>query len=172
MDKESVVSALKSKSEKTGGFDPSATIKALNVTKTPKPYMLLSDTDDPPPVNDSWGFHLLVNCSAMNKRMDSEKDIEEFFDSLIKELDMKKLTDFFCIKVHGEDGRGISAFQMITTSHIAMHFDDDKRCGYFDIFSCKKYDPHVVIKMIDKFFKPKEIATQFIYRDAGLNRKK
>jgi S-adenosylmethionine/arginine decarboxylase-like enzyme len=172
MDKASVVSALKDKSDKSSGFDPTATIKALNTTEHPTPYMLLSDTKDPPPANDSWGFHLLVNCSDLDSNMDSEEQIEKFFNKLIKDLKMKKLTDFFCLKVHGEEGRGISAFQMITTSHISMHFDDDKRCGYLDIFSCKKFDPYIVIDMIKEFFKPKKIATQFIYRDAGLDKGK
>jgi S-adenosylmethionine/arginine decarboxylase-like enzyme len=176
MDKESVVAALlmdkDSRSKPNEAENPSRMVKALDTTEDPDPFEMLSDTKDPPPVKDSWGFHLLVNCSSMNEKMDSEKEIEKFYNELIKELKMKKLTDFFCIKVHGEDGRGISAFQMITTSHISMHFDDDHRCGYLDIFSCKNFDPKVVVKMIDKYFKPKKIASQFIYRDAGLDRKK
>lgn len=170
MDKASVVSALKNKS-KENAENPTYMVKALDTTKASEPFEMLSDTKDPPPVEDSWGFHLLVNLSAMNEKMDSVKDIEKFFDELIKELKMKKLTDFFSIKVHGEDGRGISAFQMITTSHISMHFDDDHRCGYLDIFSCKNFEPKVVVNMIDKYFKPKKIASQFIFRDAGLRRK-
>lgn len=175
MDKKHVVSALlqdkDSKSKPDDAVNSSRMIKALNITEDPDPFMMLSDTKDPPPVKDSWGFHLLVNVSGMNEKMDSVKDIEKFYDELIKELKMKKLTDFFSIKVHGEDGRGISVFQMITTSHISMHFDDDHRCGYLDIFSCKSFEPKIVVKMIEKYFKPKKIATQFIYRDAGLSEK-
>ncbi len=171
MDKNSVVSVLKGK-PKDIEFDPTATIKALNTTPEPDPYMMLSDTKDLLPVDKSWGFHLLIDASDINTKMDSEEDIEKFFNKLIKVLKMKKLTDFFCIKVHGVDGRGISAFQMITTSHISMHFDDDKRCGYLDIFSCKTFDPKIVVDMVEDYFKPKHIATQFIYRTAGQNRKK
>jgi S-adenosylmethionine/arginine decarboxylase-like enzyme len=171
MDKASVVAALKNP-KKSNPENPSGMIKALNTTRSPEPAMMLSDTKDPPPVKDSWGFHLLINASSIDQKMDSEKDIEKFFNALIKELKMKKLTDFFCVKVHGEEGRGISAFQMITTSHISMHFDDDKRCGYIDIFSCKSFDPDVAVSMVDKYFKPKKIASQFIFRDAGLDKGK
>jgi S-adenosylmethionine/arginine decarboxylase-like enzyme len=148
-------------------------IKSLNTTESPYPAMTLSDKKHPPADDKSWGFHLLIDCSGLNEKMDSEDDIEEFFDKLIKALKMKKLTEFFCVSVDDtEDGRGISAFQMITTSHISMHFDDVKRCGYLDIFSCKKFDPDPAIKMIKDFFKPKAVASQLIYRDSGLEKDK
>jgi S-adenosylmethionine/arginine decarboxylase-like enzyme len=53
-----------------------------------------------------------------------------------------------------------------------MHFDDAKRSGYLDIFSCKNFDPKPVVEMIKEYFKPTNIATQFIYRDAGLEKGK
>jgi len=143
-------------------------IKALNTTESPFPAITLSDEKAPPDKSKSWGFHLLVDCSNCNDKIDSPDDIEEFFDQVIKKLKMKKLTEFFYEKVEGEEGRGVSAFQMITTSHISMHFDDEKRSGYLDIFSCKEFDPAPVVKMIKEYFEPKGIASQFIYRSAGM----
>jgi S-adenosylmethionine/arginine decarboxylase-like enzyme len=108
----------------------------------------------------------------MNDKIDSEQDIRAFFDKLIKQLGMKKLTDIVIKKVDNkEEGRGISAFQMITTSHFAMHFDDQKRSGYIDIFSCKKFDYDTVVKEIKKHYQPKKIVSQMIFRDAGLSEK-
>lgn len=119
--------------------------------------------------DESWGLHLLVDARGMNKEIDDEADIERFFTELIADLDMKPLTKFFCVKVDNEEeGRGISAFQMITTSHISMHFDDDGRNGFMDIFSCKKFDPVIVLKMIKKHFQPKSTMIQFVYRDTGM----
>jgi S-adenosylmethionine/arginine decarboxylase-like enzyme len=168
MTKESIVSALRGESPKKGETNSSSVVKALNTTKSPEPAITLSDKENPPTKGKSWGFHLLIDCSEMNEKINSPKAIEEFFDNVIKALKMKKLTEFFYKKVSGEEGRGVSAFQMITTSHISMHFDDNKRSGYLDIFSCKKFDPDIVIKMIDKYFEPKDMASQLIYRDAGL----
>jgi S-adenosylmethionine/arginine decarboxylase-like enzyme len=117
----------------------------------------------------AWGFHLLVDCVGMNKAIDDEKDIEAFFTDLINALDMTPLTEFFCVKVNDKkDGRGISAFQMITTSHIAMHFDDAGHNGFMDVFSCKEFDPKIVLKMIEEHFKPKNTMVQFVYRDTGI----
>jgi S-adenosylmethionine/arginine decarboxylase-like enzyme len=119
--------------------------------------------------DQSWGFHLLIDARDMDKSIDDEKDIENFFGELIKALDMKPLTEFFCKRVDNkEEGRGISAFQMITTSHISMHFDDAGYNGFMDVFSCKKFDPRIVLKMIKEHFKPKRMMVQFVYRDTGM----
>lgn len=118
---------------------------------------------------ESWGFHLLIDCLDLDDSIDDPKDIEAFFEELISALDMKPLTEFFCVRVDNkEEGRGISAFQMITTSHIAMHFDDEGNNGFMDVFSCKEFDPKIVLKMIQKHFEPKKIMIQFVYRDPGI----
>lgn len=130
----------------------------------------LSDEPNPPPKNKSWGYHLLVDCSSCNDKIDDEKCIEDFIDLLVNELDMKKLSPLTLERVDGEDGRGISAMQMITTSHLACHFDDDKRSGYIDVFSCKEFKPETALKTIEEYFQPKRMAHQFVYRDAGLKR--
>ena len=167
MNKDSVINALRG--SKTEGSSKPSIIKALNTTESPYPAMTLSDEKDPPKDTKSWGFHLLIDCSGMDEKIDSPELIEEFFDKVIKKLKMKKLTEFFYDKVDSEEeGRGVSAFQMITTSHISMHFDDKGRSGYLDIFSCKKFEPTIVVEMVQEYFKPKKLASQFIYRDSGL----
>ena len=169
MDKKSAIKALTDPQNKETYITPTTMVKALNVTESPQPSTMIADKRNPPSeLEESWGFHLLMNCSECNGKIDSPKDIEMFFDKLIKAMKMKKLTDFVFKKVEGEDGRGVSGFQMITTSHIAMHFDDEKRSGYLDIFSCKDFDSDMVVKMVKEYFQPKHIASQLIYRDAGL----
>ena len=119
--------------------------------------------------DESWGYHLLMDCLEMDDEIDNEDDIRRFFEELIEALDMVPLTEFFCVRVNdGANDRGISAFQMITTSHIAMHFDDDGHNGFMDVFSCKKFDPRIVMEMVKKHFKPKNMMIQFVYRDTGV----
>lgn len=171
MNKESTVAALKENGSSKGANEFNHVIKALNTTESPEPSMLLSDKKDPPDKNKSWGFHLLINCSEMDKKINSEKDISKFFDMVINKLGMKKLGPFVHESVDdAEEGRGISAFQMITTSHISMHFDDKYLSGYIDIFSCKPFDASPVVKMVKEYFQPKSVASQLIYRDAGMNK--
>jgi S-adenosylmethionine/arginine decarboxylase-like enzyme len=179
LNKEAVVSALKGEPKKTGS--PEHVAKALNkksekykvkdpLIKKLKKGILPTDEDlEIHTPEESWGFHLLIDCRDMNNKINSEEDIKGFFGELIDALDMKPLTEFFCKKVNDkEEGRGISAFQMITTSHIAMHFDDAGDNGFIDVFSCKKFDPRIVIKMVKEHFEPKQQMVQFVYRDTGM----
>ena len=127
----------------------------------------LSDEHPAPAKKKSWGFHLLVDASGLNKKMDSPTDIRGFFRVLIRTLKMKELTPLMLVKVKGEEGRGISALQGITTSHLCAHFDDEKRCAYIDIFSCKTFKPEIALALIKETFDPKRMTHKFLYRDAG-----
>jgi S-adenosylmethionine decarboxylase len=106
--------------------------------------------------------------SECNEKIDSVDAIEQFFGDIITELKMKPLSEIMIKEVDsGEEGRGISAVQMITTSSITFHSDDDERSVYLDIFSCKEFDPKQALEFACKTFEPKEHAAQLIYRDAG-----
>jgi S-adenosylmethionine/arginine decarboxylase-like enzyme len=37
---------------------------------------------------------------------------------------------------------------------------------YLDVFSCKEFDPHVVVGVIADYFKPAEVNTRFLVRKA------
>jgi 8-oxo-dGTP pyrophosphatase MutT (NUDIX family)/S-adenosylmethionine/arginine decarboxylase-like enzyme len=131
------------------------------------PSETLSDTEPPPPDKKSWGFHLLVDMSGCNGSMDDEDAVREFFATLIEKIEMKILSPIMIERVEGEEGRGLSAVQMITTSSITFHADDDKMCIYLDIFSCKDFDVDDALDLIEDTFDPKAIAYRLIYRDAG-----
>jgi len=70
-------------------------------------------------------------------------------------------------RMDNERGRGVSGVQLITTSTITFHGDDEKWCVYLDVFSCKAYDPKVVFDYVKECFTPKYIGHKFLYRDAG-----
>ena len=99
--------------------------------------------------------------------MNDEKQIKAFFDTLIKELKMVPLSGLL-IKSDTKSGdRGISAVQLITTSSITFHSDDEGECIFLDVFSCKDFNRKIPSKLIKKFFDPKDINDKFIYRNAG-----
>jgi S-adenosylmethionine decarboxylase len=137
-----------------------------------KPQVLaitLSDVTHPPKTKNSWGYHLLIDMSKCNENIDSTEAVKQFFGELIKELDMKPLSDIMVKKVDGEEGRGISAVQMITTSSITFHSDDEERSVYLDVFSCKNFKEKQVLDFAKDFFQPENCASQMIFRDAGLH---
>src|SRR5215469_15783022 len=122
----------------------------------------LADMPKPPKAADSWGFHLLMDMSECNENIDSIEAVEKFFVDIIAELKVKPLSDIMIKKVFGEQGRGISAVQMITTSSLTFHSDDDKRSVYLDLFSCKNFDPQQAVNFACKVFQPKRHAAQMI----------
>ena len=130
----------------------------------------LADLPNPPARRNSWGFHLLIDMSGCNDKMDNMAAVKDFFDVLIETLKMKKLTPIMVKRVSGEEGRGLSAVQMITTSSITFHGDDDKRCVYLDVFSCQNFKKKAVLDLVRKTFEPEHLASQMIYRDAGHQR--
>ncbi len=73
---------------------------------------------------------------------------------------------------HGLHNVGMTAFAIITTSHICLHsfenFDSD---GYYvdtklelDIYTCKSFNPKTAFEMIEQF-KPLEISYKFMDRE-------
>lgn len=134
----------------------------------PPPHELVDDTAKPwHGKPQHWGYHLLLDVSDCNKNIDDEDAIRTFLKELITALDMKALTKPQIIRVDNEDGRGVSAVQMITTSSITFHGDDEAYSAYIDIFSCKVFKPETAIKLVQDHFKPKHIGKLWLYRDAG-----
>lgn len=121
----------------------------------------------PSPKNSHWGYHLLIDMSGCSN-VDNHPHVLAFFAELIKKLDMKPLSKPVITSVHGgEQGRGTSCMQLITTSSITYHSDDQGECIYLDIFTCKAFEPKTAFLVIDKYFKPKNIGFKWIYRDCG-----
>lgn len=123
--------------------------------------------------DEHWGYHLLIDMSECNQKINSNEAIGSFFDELVNVLKMKKLAGPRFIDVHGVEGRGVegrgvTAFQPITTSHISIHTDDDKMSAYCDVFSCAPFEPKKALACVEKWFAPKHIGARFILRDADL----
>jgi S-adenosylmethionine decarboxylase len=149
--------------------------------------------DDEQAGEQHWGYHLIVDMSRCNRNINDNKAISRFFDELVTKLGMQKLggptiygppsdqggilsTVLNFLKkyfgaifydVSGVKGRGVTAFQVITTSHISFHSDDDEWSVYCDVFSCAPYDPEVAIECVKKWFAPKHLGLLWLYRDAG-----
>ncbi len=122
----------------------------------------------PSPDDDHWGYHLLMDMSGCNKDIDKPDVVRKFLKEMVKALKMKPLGEPMIIKVdNAEDGRGVTGVQVITTSTITFHGDDQKWCVYLDVFSCAAYEPKVVFEMVKKYFAPTHIGHKWIYRDAG-----
>lgn len=132
----------------------------------PKKSRLSIDDIKGPLNKESWGFELLMNLSGCAKTIDSRTVIRDYFKTIISEIKMKTLSPLIIERAPKNEGRGLSAMQLITTSTIVTHFDEAGDRAFIDIFSCKEFDRGVAERVTKEFFKPKKFISRFLYRDA------
>lgn len=120
---------------------------------------------------NSWGYHLILDCkgSAMSKEIVKDaKFIKEFTKILVDGIEMKAygepIIEHFA--THEEKASGFSLVQLIETSAITGHFCDINGDFYLDIFSCKSFSVDIAKEIVYSYFKPKEIKTVFLERQA------
>jgi S-adenosylmethionine/arginine decarboxylase-like enzyme len=102
----------------------------------------------------AWGIATSIdiyNCDPQTIR--SAEMIQKFVVELCDLIEMKRYGE--TVVVHfGEDEKvaGYSMMQLIETSLISAHFANLTNTVYLDVFSCKPYDPGVVIDFAQRFF--------------------
>lgn len=110
--------------------------------------------------------HLLVRAEVKAPIVNKNKAIK-FLRTLIKSINMKAMygpTASYC-KMKGN--RGVTAFAIIETSHIAMHIWDevDPALVQLDVYSCADMDPNKVIKIIKQELDTVKIEYKFLDRE-------
>ena len=114
-----------------------------------------------------WGWLTAVDMAGCAPdTINDPAHIEEFVRTMVREIDMVPIGDpivRWC-DTHDPAKVGWTFFQILQDSHIAGHLCSDSNCGYFDVFSCKPYEPYVVLDVTRKFFEPKHIRHQVIER--------
>ena len=61
---------------------------------------------------------------------------------------------------------GYTLVQLIETSNICAHFVNETNALYLDVFSCKQFEPKIVLALVKAFFDAKKIETHFLERQA------
>lgn len=100
----------------------------------------------------------IYNCDpeALN-----DKDlVYDILNSLPEKIGMKKLMKPYVLFAEANNKRdpgGWSGFVMIQESHMSLHTFIKRRFITADVYSCKKFDPKVVLNHFKKTFKTKDI---------------
>ena len=115
---------------------------------------------------NAWGILSsidLFNCNAQKIR--DKKSIKRYVDELCELIEMKQFGETQIVHF-GEDEKvaGFSMIQLIETSLISGHFANKTNNAYIDIFSCKYYEPSVVVEFTKKFYEAKEVKMHYILR--------
>lgn len=121
-----------------------------------------------------WGTHLTLNMSNCSLYHISNKDnIIAFIEDLCRITDMTRVGDviFYEVEQTEENDRddltGLTAFQMIKTSNITIHFCNPTKSLYLDFFSCKDYDYLEVIELTKIYFKSFDYDYKVLCRDVN-----
>jgi len=117
-----------------------------------------------------FGPHLMLDCYGCNpKKLKDAKFILKFLDEFPEKIDMKKISPPHIIDYPGTPGTfdkgGVSAFVLISTSHVSLHtFPHNGGYVSFDIFSCKNFDIDKTVGIIIDAFEAKKVEKKLHMR--------
>lgn len=100
-----------------------------------------------------WGYHLIIDASNCEQHLitDSE-NIYKFTKHLVEAIDMVAYGEPQIVKFGSGNKAGYTLVQLIETSNICAHFVDENDTFYLDVFSCKEFDPNVVVFLCKEYF--------------------
>ncbi len=104
--------------------------------------------------------HMTVNAKIdPNFKVLTKDDAGRFVGRLLKKINMRPLGPLNWADAEDLDFPGQSFVQMISTSHCSLHFfahTNGENEIYFDLYSCKVFDPEDVVKLLNEKFGLKE----------------
>lgn len=113
-------------------------------------------------MSNSAGLHLIMDAYVADSAVFTRETLERLFAQLIAALHMKALdkATFYEVPVdpeilervkrtgHFEDEGGITGFQVISTSHMALHAWPLQNFFSLDAFSCKSFNDDLAISIV------------------------
>ncbi len=113
-------------------------------------------------MRNSAGLHVIVDAYVKDSTIFTKETIENLFEKLVVELDMKMLAKpqvyevdvdpkvLERVKLTGkfEDEGGITAVAVISTSHMSIHCWPLQKFFSLDVFSCKNFNSIVALDII------------------------
>lgn len=111
-----------------------------------------------------YGKHLVLSAMGCNEHLLSVDDIARFLKELVVRIDMVAYGEPIAARFGQGIEEGISAVQLIETSAITVHTNDQARDLYLDVFSCKGYNELDVVDFINETFAPASVNYQVLLR--------
>lgn len=119
------------------------------------------------------GWHLMVDALVADGAVLRDTGaLREFFLGLVSFLDMKLLDgpnftdvelDPSRLESESDEG-GVTGYCLITTSHISIHTWPLRSRFCLDIFSCKQFDPDLVVSEIRRALGVSDVSVTWIER--------
>ena len=111
--------------------------------------------------------HIIIRAEVSEPITNRNKAIK-FLNRIVKAIDMKAMygpTATYC-KMPGN--RGVTAFAIIETSHIALHIWDEVNPALvqLDLYSCSDFEPKKVLDILQEL-KPTKVEHKYLDREKG-----
>lgn len=106
----------------------------------------------------------MLTAKSCNDNLLDIDTVGRFIREMVPAIDMVPYGDLVIARFGEGREIGISAVQLIITSAITIHTNDQARDMYLDVFSCKWFEESIVIDMVRKFFNPEDINDNVILR--------
>ena len=113
---------------------------------------------------------MILDMGDCNANISNKSAIAAFVKELVEAIDMKAYGEPVIVHFaeHNYEAVGYSLVQLIETSAITGHFNDNNRDAYLDIFSCKPFANDIVIQVVEKHFAPQKIHVASLVRGVNL----
>lgn len=111
-----------------------------------------------------YGKHLIATARGCNEALISIESVRNFLTALVDKIDMVAYGDPVVARFGQGIEVGLSAVQLIETSAIVIHTNDQARDMYLDVFSCKTFSEETVMEFLDEVFAPASVEKQILLR--------
>jgi S-adenosylmethionine/arginine decarboxylase-like enzyme len=118
-------------------------------------------------MTDYWGYHLIFDASGCDHdAITSYENVHNFAKQLVNDIDMVAYGEPQIVDFGSGNKAGFTLVQLIETSNICAHFVNEHDHMYLDVFSCKPFEPNVVVGLVEKYFNCKKYNIAFLERQA------
>ena len=109
--------------------------------------------------------HLLINATFKETPFLDAEFTRSWLLKIVDLIGMEILHKPIAVKCNGKDNEGISAFCLITTSHLSLHSWEKRTPNLLqlDIYSCKDFDQEIIKKELESF-NPIAFGSKFLDR--------
>jgi S-adenosylmethionine/arginine decarboxylase-like enzyme len=111
-----------------------------------------------------YGQHMMVTALGCNEALLSIEKLYEFLQQLADDIDMVRYGPPIVARFGKGHETGCSGVQLIETSQISFHSNDNHRDMYLDVFSCKSFEEATVTRALEQYFSPSSITSEMVYR--------
>jgi S-adenosylmethionine/arginine decarboxylase-like enzyme len=111
--------------------------------------------------------HIIIRAEVSRPIVKKTKGIE-FLNKIIKEIDMKSMYGPVSSYSKLPGNKGLTAFAIIETSHIALHIWDEVNPALvqLDVYTCGPFEPQRVLNVLQEL-KPKKVEYKYLDREKG-----